>query len=78
MSEVYTEMEITAAAREDETLAESVRNDPSHSTERVKLVLSVGTIPEVRKIVEPLLLERSKIKARIKHIQRQMKDYPSN
>jgi hypothetical protein len=68
MEQISHEFEITAAAREDETVEESVRNDPDHAMERTKLVHAVGTIPEVRAVLEPMFDERSALRKKLKKI----------
>jgi len=69
MAMISNEFEVTAAAREHETVEESVKNDPDHSMHRMKLVHSVGTIPEVRAVLEPMFDRRNAIRKHMKKLQ---------
>lgn len=78
MAMISDEFEVTAAAREHETVEESVKKDPDHSMFRMKLVHSVGTIPEVRAVLEPMFDRRNAIRKTMRKLQTFQKNAGQN
>ena len=75
---ISEEYELTASARENETVEDSIKNDPDYIVQRLKLMCAVSTIPTVQAILETMFHLRRDLKKKQKHIRLFRENYEMN